>query len=165
MTLREKVIVVLTGVAVVWAGVSFLQGRRSGTGSGHRTEELPVSDVKSVAVQCRAQLTTARLTAGARSVLDAAGSEWNGAFFGGDAGTVRVKDADEPPAYVYSGFVQVGASCFAVVNGREYRLNDMLEDGNRVVDSIAPGQVVLKSVHEGGRPLVIQFQNPGLTKE
>ena len=164
MTMRERVIIGFTGVAVVWAGVSFFQGQRPGKSDGGRTEKGQAMDVEVFAAQTKARLAAARLTDVERGVLDSAGTEWDGSLFG-DAGPVRVKEADAPPPYIYGGFVQVGAERFAVVNGREYRLNDLLEDGNRVVESIEPDQVVLKSVHGNGRPLTIPFQNPGLTKE
>ena len=48
--------------------------------------------------------------------------------------------------YVYSGFVQMGDTKFAIINGMEYTIGDAVLDTSYYVKTITPQQVVLKRI-------------------
>lgn len=164
MTTREKFIVGATVVAVLYAGVTLLQGRRDKPSEGKGG--APSVDLSAFVSQSRAQLAGIRLSAGERTVLDAVQSDWAGepfAVFSGEA-AVKSEGAAGVPAYTYTGYVRAGGVRLAIINGREYRENETLADGSGVVDSIAPDRVVLRVGGED-RLRTLMFENPGLTKE
>ena len=70
-----------------------------------------------------------------------------------------VATAVEEPVqqFFYTGYVQVGAQQFAILNGREYRVSEPVAQTDFRVESIRPEQVVLVS-STGGRRLTIALE-------
>ncbi len=150
-------------VAVLYAGFSLVQGSRRKPSGGKGMP--PAENLPAFVAQSRAQLAGSRLTAAERAVLESARSAWDGEPFAVFSGVTAVKaEGGGPPAHLYTGFVQAGGVWFAIINGREYRENEPLADGSGVVDSIAPGHVVLR-VGDGNRLRTIHFKSAGETKE
>lgn len=163
MTTREKLIVGAMVVAVAYAGFSLVQGSRRKPSGGRQAPKA--GELQAFVAQSRAQLATIRLTAGERAVLDATRMEWDGAPFAVFSGVTAVKtDGSGPPAYRYTGFVQAGGVRLAIINGREYRVGEPLLDGSGVVETIAPGRVVLRVGGEN-RSRTLMFEDSGSRKE
>ena len=163
MTTREKVIIGATVVAVLSAGISFIPGSRKNPSGSKRMP--PAEDLPALVSQSRAQLAGIQLSEGERAVLDSARSAWDGEPFEVFAGLTAVNaDGGGTPTHFYTGFVQADGVCFAIINGREYRVNEPLSDGAGVVNSIAPDHVVLR-VGNGNLLRTIHFKNLGETKE
>lgn len=51
---------------------------------------------------------------------------------------------EETPVFVYSGFIELGETRLAVINGQEYHEGDDLPQSDFVLVSIEPGSVTLK---------------------
>lgn len=66
--------------------------------------------------------------------------------------------------FLYTGFIQVGAQRFAIVNGREYQENDPVGTGEFRVESIQPEHVTLIS-KTGGRRMTLALHAPKARKE
>jgi len=165
MTTREKWIVGATVVALVYAGVTLWQGRREKASSGG-APDASLAELESFVAQSRVQLAGTSLSDVERTVLDLVQSGWDGgAFAVYDGPTAMPTDgAAGVPEHVYAGYVQAGGIRFAIINGREYRENETLVDGSGVVDTIAPGRVVLRVGGEN-RLRTLVFQDPRVTKE
>jgi len=164
MTLREKVITGVTAVAVAGWGLGYLLSGRGG-GEGEVLRE-PVMDAEAFAARTQAGLDAVRLTLAERSVLDTARTVWTGKPFASSAGQpVRAAaGAAVIASYTYSAFVQSSGQRFAIINGREYRVNDTLADGAGVVEVIEADHVVLRLTQDGKKQ-VIPFKKPVLKGE
>ncbi len=163
MTAREKVIVGVAAGALVWAVVSIFKGGPTRSAPGGQSAERTLADTQRLAALTRTQLSAARLSPVEFSVLEGAGTEWDGKPFA-EPSDVTQAAASEAPLFVYSGFIRAGDRRFAVINGREYRLHESLEGGGGTVEEIEPGHVVLRFGRDDRRQ-VIPFQNPTVNRE
>ncbi len=153
MTGREKLIVGVTAVALVWAGVTVIRDRRDGGPGAAGAPDRRLLGAELLAADSRAQIAAARLADDERVALDAAGRDWSGRPFPEPTEAVGV-EAAERPAFVYTGFIRSGDRLFAVINGREYRVHEALPDGGGVVASIARDEVVLLTGTDGRRHVI-----------
>ena len=58
----------------------------------------------------------------------------------------------------YTGFMQMGDKTFAIINGMEYRAGDQLEQGDYMVRSITPSQVVIVSTRDSKKRFVFPLE-------
>jgi len=58
----------------------------------------------------------------------------------------------------YTGFMQMGDKTFAIINGVEYSAGDQLEQGDYVVRSITPSQVVIVSIRDSKQRFIIPLE-------
>jgi len=58
----------------------------------------------------------------------------------------------------YTGFMKMGDKTFAIINGVEYAAGDPLEQGDYVVRSITPSQVVIVSARDSKQRFVFQLE-------
>jgi len=145
MTARERIIVGMTSMAVVWAGVIYVRDWRPARDADACKAENDVSKAQAFATQSRARLAAVQVTAAEQAGLVAAQGEWDGQPFAEGAPPVTVEAPEAaPPSYIYSGYVQAGRRRFAIVNGKEYGVNEALADKTGVVQAIEPDHVVLR---------------------
>ena len=159
MTTREKVIVLGMACAVAWAGatVGLDYCRRNQAAA---KVDLQKAEIRAFAESQRAAVAPARLTEPERLVLNEAAGPWLASPFI-DRADVSEVVAQPVQKFFYTGFIQVGAQQFAILNGREYRVSDRIPDTDFRVESIQPDQMVLVS-DAGGRRMTIALQT---TKE
>lgn len=163
MTAREKIIVVATGVVVSWGGVAYFQPLLSPATESDDPVVAAADDA--FVARSRQQVDAARLTDAERYVLNTATSTWHPR-----PPAVRKTlqtDSAKPNrklAFDYSGFVNMGGECFAIINGHEYRRGDALQDGAGIVEGIAADHVVLL-LENGSKREVVPFQKPAMKGE
>jgi hypothetical protein len=58
----------------------------------------------------------------------------------------------------YTGFMKMGDKTFAIINGVEYAAGDPLEQGDYMVRSITPSQVVIVSARDSKQRFVFQLE-------
>jgi len=58
----------------------------------------------------------------------------------------------------YTGFMQMGDKILAIINGMEYSAGDQLEQGDYMVRSITPNQVVIVSTRDSKRRFVFPLE-------
>lgn len=58
----------------------------------------------------------------------------------------------------YTGFMQMGDKKFAIINGIEYASGDRLEQGDYIVRSITPRQVVIVSTGRSKQKFIFQLE-------
>lgn len=142
MTLREKIIVGLMVLSIVYGGYELLVlGNRKGGDAGSpdgkpapTAEPLPAEsgDVKG-------------LSDSMQTLLQWAQTPWEEGLFVKREPLPQAPPPPEPTAVGlrYSGFVQMGKRKLAIINGMEYEKGDQLVSGDFVIKRILPNQVVL----------------------
>lgn len=58
----------------------------------------------------------------------------------------------------YTGYMQMGDKTFAIINGVEYSAGDPLEQGDYIVRSISPSQVVIVSTRDSKQRFVFPLE-------
>lgn len=58
----------------------------------------------------------------------------------------------------YTGFMQMGDKKFAIINGVEYTSGDRLEQGDYIVRSITPSQVVIVSIGRSKKKFIFPLE-------
>ena len=58
----------------------------------------------------------------------------------------------------YTGFMKMGDKTFAIINGVEYAAGDSLEQGDYMVRSITPDQVVIVSSRDSKQRFVFPLE-------
>ena len=167
MTPRERIIIGMTSIAVVWAGIVYMRGGGEARQSGTRADDSDVSKAQALVVQSRTRLDAVQVTEAEQTGLAAAQGEWDGQPFTESAPVAMVETpASAPPSYIYTGYVQVGGRRFAIVNGREYGVGDALADKTGVVQAIEPDHVVLRVGPDDRQQVVplIERLKPGVKK-
>ncbi len=155
MTKREQILVMAMAAAVVWGASSIVLGVMK----DRHDENSPANSrlaLLGFAETQRATLQQLRLAEREKIVLDEALAPWVTSPFLAEA--TRASLAGERLAsFDYTGFMQVGDQQFAIVNGREYRVSDVVRSSDFVVESIHPDHVVLAS-GSGGRRVTVDLQ-------
>ena len=149
MTSREKIIVLLLVVVVVW-GLFTLSKGRSGKAkpvangqAAASVVDLASNDVQSL----QASLPGSNVVA----YLEEAGSPCT---------TNPFADVDSPAAastgstavaavFVYSGHIKAGSQEMAIINGREYFEGETLSNGGYVVEKVSHDRVLLRGKENG----------------
>ena len=159
MTTREKVLVVAMAGAALWGGATL--GLDAYQRNKRATKvDLQKAEIRAFAEAQRALVAPLRLGDRERRVLDEAAGPWRDSPFIDREAAAEVIAAPVQK-FFYTGFIQIGAQRFAILNGREYRVADRIPDTDLRVEDIQPDQVVLVS-GTGGRRLPIALQT---TKE
>ncbi len=163
MTTREKIIVAVTGIVVGCGGVAYLQPllSRASASAGPAVNAADNAFVE----RTRQQIAAARLTDAERYVLDTAQSAWTGrpSSVRKDVQVATAKPVQQV-TFRYTGFVNMGAESFAIINGREYRRGDVLQGGVGVLDGIAADHVVLL-LENGSKREIVSFEKPAMKGE
>jgi hypothetical protein len=61
-------------------------------------------------------------------------------------------------ATVYSGYLEMGTTRIAIINGLEYQAGEMLADGRHLILNIAPDRVILRADREK-QEIIIPYQD------
>ena len=155
MTTRERVLIVAMAGAAVWGaatlGAGYYQKNRASVKTALLRDEIRV-----FAEQHRALAAPLRLSGPERRVLNEAIAAWaESPFIDREAAATAV--AEPVQQFFYTGYVQIGAQQFAILNGREYRVSEPVAQTDFRVESIRPEQVELVS-SSGGRRLTIALE-------
>ncbi len=162
MTKRERILVWGMGGAVVWVVVSLgLDSVRdvAGTAQARRQQD----EIRAFVEGQRVKILPLKLKAKETFALDQAAGPWSETPFIDRAADPQSRDG-RGWQFLYTGFIQVGAQRFAIVNGREYQENDPVGSGEFRVESIQPEQVTLIS-KTGGRRMTLALHAPKARKE
>lgn len=167
MTMREQVIVSISVVVLALGGgmygVDWVMRFTSFGDSASKGK----AEAEAFVAQAQQRLSTVAVTEAEQAVLSAAREPWDGQPFV-DAPVVEEKEVSTSvdSTFIYSGFIEAGGRRFAIINGKEYAVHDVLADRAGVVQAIEPDHVVLRVGLDGQRqviPLIRQLQ-PGERK-
>ena len=155
MTTRERILIVAMAGATVWGvsslGLDYVRKHR-----GAVKTALLQAEIRTFADQQRVLAAPLRLSAPERRVLDEASAAWAESPFV-DRQPLATEVEAPVQKFFYTGFIQVGARQFAILNGREYRVAEPVAKTDFRVESIHPDHVVLVS-GSGGRRMTIGLQ-------
>lgn len=160
MTTREKVIVGIMCLTVVYGAYDLFGGGGKKTQPAVRTQERPMEDVRRFATDMTQRMAAQRISAEHRHIIDQAGAEWTKDPFIGSVASlgaqpeavrepVRRPSASTPtaPVFAYTGFLQVGTEKLAIINGMEYARGDALGTGGHYVQGISAQRVTIGVVN------------------
>ncbi|MFC1825854.1 hypothetical protein ACFLYZ_00490 [Thermodesulfobacteriota bacterium] len=148
MAKREKIIVLLMALAVLYGGYEFFLASKSksGIGSPEHKEEVLDKFVTDAAVKLKKK----DISEVDKYIIARAKDEWPRDPF------VRIELPSESElkqelveasalntTLTYSGYMEMGGQKLAVINGMEYMVGDELEPGSYIVKSISATQVVI----------------------
>ena len=158
MTTREKIIVGVMCLTIVYGAYEVI-GR-----SGSRPDAPPtvagssIGELKSFVAEISGKLANERISQNHQHMIHQAGADWTKDPFIHSTeplkkrltpnASVKKQVRKRPsPAYVYSGFMQLGRIRLAIINGMEYAVGEKLPDTSFYVKSISSKRVVIGKVN------------------
>ena len=73
--------------------------------------------------------------------------------------TEQAKQETQPEGMIiYTGYLEMGTTRLAIINGNEYATGDMLEQGGYIVRSISPSQIVLATTDGTKNMFIVPLQ-------
>lgn len=158
MKLREKIIIVVAVLAGIYGVADYflLSGK---TGPELEVFKKAALDLDIFEAAAKAALAVSKLSDPERThyLITKAESEWTKDPFRGDvavsADPIKEDSEEKDVEFVYSGFIRIGNTILAVVNGIEYKVGEMLQDVGYKVAGVTPSQVVLLT--EANKEIVI----------
>jgi len=156
---REKIILAVMGIVILYGAYSFFFDSSSGS-----SKQKPNVSKKEELARIDALVTTASVTLKESKIspvdsyiLEYAQKEWaNDPFYTGDTSEKEKKNEAEVKNFFYTGFVEHEGAKLAIINGVDYRIGDSLETPGFTLVSIDPFEVVIED-KEGQRKIVVPF--------
>lgn len=158
MTTREKIIVGLMCLAIIY-GAWELIGNRKPAPPVATGDENPVEQARAFISDLSKKMIAEKIPDGYSHIINQAGEGWPRDPFLMHSEPIKAqpetpakpsepeKIAEQRPNFVYSGFLQVGDTRLAIVNGLEYGVGDSLNIDGYYVKSISPLIVVLSRIN------------------
>ncbi|MCF8024871.1 MAG: hypothetical protein K9K82_05235 [Desulfobacteraceae bacterium] len=153
MGTREKILVGLMILAVAYGAVElfFIPPEKSGN---NKTSGPDVEAARQMTQKINARIDQADLSPRQEYILELTGRKWQRDPFyllAQQEEVSKTGSEKEPPAQnlKYTGYLEIGDTKMAIINGVEYRTGQRLEPGAGVVQSISPEKVVIKSLDTG----------------
>ncbi len=161
---REKIILAITCLAAVSAGISVLLPQRA---TPPRTSGTAGEKAERVAAEAAESLARYRLTAFERALMEKARQAWPVMPFlpaEPPAPTTQPTVGQDPletdgAEFRFTGYLALGDRQLAVVNGREYAVGETIMGSTYKVYRISPTRAVLTD--HTGRTLAIPLLDPG----
>ncbi len=147
MTNRERIILILMAVAVVWGGYTFLYTSPSKTGIPGPAEEP--EDLNQFVIDMANKITNKSILDSEDYIVSKASAEWTQNPFqrpdlavkigkDSDIKTGRGEDSTRKTEFFYSGYLKMGDRSLAIINGREYETGERLDQAGCFVRNIFP---------------------------
>ena len=148
MSKREKIILILMVLAIMYGGYHFFLASSPTTGieDPKKKEERLDKFVTEVAVKLKQK----DISKTDKYIIARAKDNWaSDPFLKGqlplesEAKQERSETSTPAVNFTYSGYMEMGARRLAVINGIEYSVGEELEPGGYIVNSISPTKVVI----------------------
>jgi len=148
MSKREKIIVLLMVLAILYGGYDFFLASKLKTSieSPEKKEELLDKFVTDVAVKLKKK----DISKVDKYIIARAKDEWTKDPFvrielppESELKQERIEASALKMNFTYSGYMEMGDQKLAVIDGMEYMIGDELEPGGYIIKSISPTQVVI----------------------
>ncbi len=162
MSTRERWLIWGMIGAVVFGGYTLIAHAVRAQTTARRAAAA-ASDVGEFAATTRRSVARLRLTPEEQFVLDRTIADWpDSPFF--DRPDAARPLAEKPQDVRYTGYLHVGTTRLAIINGREYRVTETVEATDFVVESIDADHVVL-GAKGGGRRVSVALKETEPTRE
>jgi hypothetical protein len=158
MTTREKIIVGMMCLTIVY-GAYEVVGSRVSKGTISTVQKNPIGELKAFVAEIGSKLNQEQTTKTYAYAIEKAEAAWNKDPFIQSSRPLKkrlaatpaiqaTKSAERRSKFIYSGFLQLGDTRMAIINGTEYAVGDALPDRSFYVKSIAPSSVVIGKVKD-----------------
>jgi hypothetical protein len=176
MTKREKIIVGIMCLTVVYGAYDLFVYRKKPRYAAMRQTANPITELKSFVAEVTKKLINERVSSEYSYVISQAGANWTKDPFIASVEPLKKrktfekipqKETVEPTrsGFIYTGYLKLGSTKMAVINGLEYSVGESLDVNGLYLKSISPHHVVIGKVHS---PETIQLPlkelDPGLSK-
>lgn len=159
---REKVIVTLAGIALVYGVFQFLPSS-SGPKNGPADAQKHLDALNKLVTDVSLSLAKDAPDQVTRFIISTAEADWTKDPFldRRPAGIQEVEEKPDQPTtdmtFVYSGYLEMDGKKICIVNGMEYESGEKLTTGEYVVRQIEPQNVILEAEADGQK-IVVPFQ-------
>jgi hypothetical protein len=176
MTKREKIIVGIMCLTVVYGAYDLLVYRKKPRNAAVRQMANPVTELKSFVAEVTQKLINEKVSAEYSHIISQAGANWTKDPFIDSVEPLKKRKTIQPEdqkervlptrsGFIYTGYLKLGPIKMAVINGMEYSVGESLDVNGLYVKNISPHHVVIGKVHS---PETIQLPlkelDPGLSK-
>jgi hypothetical protein len=167
MTTREKIIVGIMCLAIIYGAWELIGYRKKDAATTPENENL-VAQARSFISDLSKKVVSEKVPDGYNYIVNQVGENWSRDPFLMQSGALSTQKETEKPAepektiepvpvFIYSGYLQVGDSKLAVINGLEYAVGESLNIDNYYVKSISPLKVFLAQTN-GSKTLELPMQ-------
>lgn len=159
MTKREKIIVGVMCLTIVYGAYELLGTGKRGSDKkaapDASAQANPTDETRKFVTDMTQKLVAERKGAESQHAVNQASSEWTKDPFiqstallesksSGPAPQKQSNDKSVPaPAFAFTGFLQMGDTRLAIINGMEYAVGDMIGTSGHYLESISPEAVVI----------------------
>ncbi len=165
MTTREKIIVGIMCLTIVYGAYELIFSGGTRPGPSPSPARSSTGELKSFVAEITGKLSTEKVTADYQHMIRQAGTDWTkDPFIHSSAplkkrlsltGAAPKKSTNRiAPKYTYSGYIQLGETRLAIINGMEYAIGEQLPDKTYFVKAISTKKVVIAKV-KGGETIQI----------
>lgn len=161
MTKREKVIVGIMCLTVAFGAYDLLGkgGSARRKPASQAVRERPADDVRQFATEMARNVAAQKISNTSQHLIEQAATEWTRDPFIGSAAPLGNQPTPDRPAtqsapalaplvpqYTYTGFLQVGDTKLAIINGMEYTQGEALGSTGHYVQNISARRVTIGQV-------------------
>ncbi|MFO7803408.1 MAG: hypothetical protein R6V55_14050 [Desulfovermiculus sp.] len=168
MAKREKILVGLMVIALAYAAFELIYFLVDDSSPTRKEAQVEPGQAHELAARTSQALEQVEMEEVQRHVLEAAADQWSQSPFApkpeslsedkeqaSDADTE--KEQEDLPEFNYTGYLEMGQTRMAVINGLEYQVGEKLEQENYVLVSIQPEMVILQSL-DSGAEITVSYQ-------
>ncbi len=153
MTKREKVIVSIMCLTIIYGAYEMLGVRRTRK-AAPVVKTTPTADLKSFVAEVSQKIASDKMAEEYQYIIAKAGAPWPKDPFLQSVEPLKsslvpkapvsvAAGAERPPDFVYTGFLSLGKTKMAIVNGLEYTEGEALTTGRYYVKTIFPNRVII----------------------
>jgi hypothetical protein len=177
MTKREKLIVGIMCLTVVYGAYDLLVYRKKFGYTAVGQTANPIAELKGFVAEVTHKLIKEKVSAEYNYIISQAGADWTkDPFIASVEPLKKTQTIEKTPqketvpskhsGFIYTGYLKLGPTKMAVINGLEYSVGESLDASGLYVKSISPLHVVIGKIHS---PETIQLPmkelESGLSKE
>lgn len=158
MTTREKIIVGIMCLTIVYGAYELIFRGRTRPMPASSAAGSSTGDLKSFVAEITGKLANEKVSMDYQHMIRQAGADWTKDPFLQSAASLKKRlspvgsapkkpSRSAKPRYTYSGFMQLGDTKLAIINGIEYAVGEKLPNKAYYVKTISTNRVVLARVN------------------
>jgi hypothetical protein len=177
MTKREKIIVGIMCLAILYGAYDLFVYRKKPKYTAMQPTANPITELKSFVAEVTQKLINEKVSAEYNYMITKAGANWTKDPFIATVQPLKKRQTIEkaqqkeivPPTrsgFIYTGYLKLGPTKLAVINGLEYSVGESLDTNGLYVKSISPHYVVIGKIN-GLETIQLPLRelDPGLGKK
>ena len=160
MTIREKIIVGIMCLAIVIGALDLIFRGKTRPGPAPTASGSSTGELKTFVAEITGKLANEKVSMDYQHMIRQAGTDWTKDPFIQSVKPLKKRlstigsapkkpTKSTAPRYIYSGFMQLGETRLAIINGLEYAVGENLLNKAYYVKTISPNRVVLAKAKGG----------------